>query len=176
MHFIWAYEIYTYFIPWCLLLVDHFVSWNVSHPVTSFCIYSIMIVQHKCWPIIASVISNIVWRRYMWYHFTTYFWSFCGITIFSLYVTSSIVFWSPQKEPFWYVAHLSFSVKKGYYRWYWYISLNDRVNVPSRIYLMSYSSDIVFVVCVDSCVVSWFPLLGNRDSLSATIFFLTGIY
>ena len=32
------------------------------------------------------------------------------------------------------------------------------------------------VVYVDSCVVSLFMLLDNRDSASVTMFFLTGIY
>ena len=32
------------------------------------------------------------------------------------------------------------------------------------------------IVCVGSCVVCWFPLLGNCDSVSATIFLSPGIY
>ena len=56
------------------------------------------------------------------------------------------------------------------------MSLKDRGNVPSGISSMSKSSDIVSILYIDSCVVSWFPLLLHRDSASAATFFSPDIY
>ena len=54
--------------------------------------------------------------------------------------------------------------------------LNDSGNVPPGSFLMFYISGIVPAVYVDLCVVFWFPLIGNSDSVSATIYLLPGIY
>ena len=54
--------------------------------------------------------------------------------------------------------------------------LEDRGNVPSGSSSVPYSSDVVSVVYAVLCVVSLLPLLGNRDSASAAMFFLPGIY
>ena len=62
--------------------VDYFVCWHVSHPVTYFCMASLIIGQYKFWRIITSVQSSPGQRRYVWYHFTTYFCSYCGMTIY----------------------------------------------------------------------------------------------
>ena len=112
----------------------------------------------------------------LWYHFTTYFWSNCRINILSLNVTSFIVFMPLRKEPFLYYAHVSYSVSMGYFRWYWSISFKNRVNMPSFSSSVLYSSNIVFVKYVDSCVVSWFLLLGHHDSAYAAILFSPGVY
>ena len=93
--------------------------------------------QYNCWRIIDSVLYSPGWSRYVWYHLTTYFWSNCGINILSLNDTSFMVFLLPQKEPFLYSAHISFSVRIGSSRWYWSVILKDRGNLPSCSYSMS---------------------------------------
>ena len=52
------------------------------------------------------------------------------------------------------------------------MSLKARGNVPFFSSSVSYSSDIVSVVYVDSILVYWFPLLGEFDSTSAAMFSL----
>ena len=74
------------------IVFDRFVRWHTSHSVTYFRTVFLMSGQYKCWRIITSVLSYTGRRRYVWYHFITYCWSFCGITILFLYVISFIVF------------------------------------------------------------------------------------
>ena len=69
-----------------------------------------------------------------------------------------------------------FSVSKGSYCWYQSKIFNDKVNVPSCSSSMLYSYDIFSIVYSDSYIVFWFPLLGNCDSVSATIYFSPGVY
>ena len=157
-------------------VVDCFVRWHMFHSMTSSWTIFLIPGHYKCWIIINSVLSNHGWGTYLWYYLTTYLWTNCGINILALNVTRFIVFWNLWKEPLIYSAESSFSVRMGSSEWYQSMSLKDRGNAPYGNSLMLYSSDIVFVVYVHSCVVFCFTLSGNCDSASAAIFFLPGIY
>ena len=84
---------------WPYVFIGRFVRRHTSHSVTYFRMAFLMSGQYKCCEIIASVLFHTGLRRYLWYHFTIYCWSFCGMTILFLYVISFTVFWPPQKEP-----------------------------------------------------------------------------
>ena len=73
-------------------------------------------------------------------------------------------------------TRVSFPVRKGYSCWYWCMSLKYIGNVTSGSSSMLYISNIIYVVYVDSCEVSWFLLLCNHDSASAAIFLSPIIY
>ena len=96
--------------PTKFVIVIAFLS---SHSVTYLRADPLKSVQYKYWRITASVLSSPEWRRYMWYHFTTYCWSNCGLTILSLNVTSFIAFLPQRKEPFLYSAHVIFPLEGG---------------------------------------------------------------
>ena len=114
-----------------------------------------MLGQYKGRQIIASVWSSIGRRRFVQYQLTTHLWSVCRMIILSLYFT----YYGLTKKSFWYFAHLSFAYKKRHFRWYWYIVLKYRGNVPSYIYLMLYNSEIFSIVQVNSCEFFWFTTL-----------------
>ena len=41
---------------------------------------------------------------------------------------------------------------------------------------MSLITDIIYIMLLDYCVVSWFPLLGDRDNEPATIYLFPRVY
>ena len=94
---------------WPYAFVDRFICWHTSHSVTSFRKALLMSGQFKCCQIIASVIYHPGWRRYMWYHFTMYCWSCCGMTIILFYMLWGLHYYGLcKKKPFLYSAHVSF--------------------------------------------------------------------
>ena len=99
------------------LFFDIFLRWHVSPLVASLSTEYLITGQYIFLQIIASVLSILKWRRYSWYQFNAYFWSCCGLTILSSYVTISIVFLTPKKETFWYFAHIIVACRQGSSRW-----------------------------------------------------------
>ena len=69
-----------------------------------------------------------------------------------------------------------FSYRLVSFCWYWSVVFKAIVNVPSYSSLLSYSSDIFFIVYANSFVVCWFSILGNHDKSSAAIFLYLCIY
>ena len=78
--------------------------------------------------------------------------------------------------PPWRLPHLYLAISLGSFRWYSSIVLNFIDTFPSHSSSMSIIYDIVSMMQLNSCIVFWFPLLGDCDSSYATIIFLPWIY
>ena len=91
--------------------IDHFLCWHMPHSVTSLWTAPLMSVQKKCWWIITSVISNAGWRKYVWCHFTTYFYISIHRNTLCLFYVGSVIMFSMFFELWNLIIVFNYSIK-----------------------------------------------------------------